>query len=141
MTEIANLLSLQHATLTSLRTIISAEKEALIAQDADQLLKLAQQKQQCLTSLQEQDKTLATHPDKQMLVDEQVLAQRVTDAKALLDECKQLNSENAQLIELSMASLNRFSQALHASRNSSSMTYTDKGKTSTISTLGSNFKA
>ena len=55
--------------------------------------------------------------------------------------CQQLNNENASLIELNIASLNRFAQALQVSRNASSLTYDDKGKTSTISSLGNDLKA
>ncbi|HAY96065.1 MAG TPA: flagellar protein FlgN, partial [Shewanella sp.] len=52
-----------------------------------------------------------------------------------------LNEQNASLIEMNLASLNRFAQALQASRNASSLTYNDKGKTSTISSLGNDLKA
>ncbi|WP_394128821.1 flagella synthesis protein FlgN [Shewanella maritima] len=141
MTELQQMLSSQHATLASLRQIISAEKQALIDQDADKLLDIAAQKQTHLSQLETQDKALAQHPEHTLLASEASLVEQVQKAKKLLQECKELNQQNANLIELSMASINRFTQALQASRNSSSMTYDDKGKTSTISTLGSDFKA
>ena len=76
-----------------------------------------------------------------MLTTEPELVEKVSAAKAILADCKNINQQNASLIELNLATLNRFSQALQASRNSSSLTYNDKGKTSTISTLGNDFKA
>jgi len=61
--------------------------------------------------------------------------------KEALAECKDLNAQNASLIEMNLASLNRFAQALQASRNATTLTYNDKGKTSTISSLGNDLKA
>ncbi|MBR9726742.1 flagella synthesis protein FlgN [Shewanella intestini] len=141
MNDIAQILSQQHANLAALKKIISAEKDALVSQDADELIKLAEQKQNYLSQVETNDKTLASHPNKALLSSEPTLVEKVIQAKNLLNECKQLNSQNAKLIELSMASLNRFTQALHASRSASSLTYTDKGKTSSIATLGNSFKA
>ncbi|QIR13962.1 flagella synthesis protein FlgN [Shewanella aestuarii] len=141
MTDIATLLSHQQGILTSLKTIISAEKQALLDQDADALLKLAQDKQQYLINLKQNDDTLAKHPDKALLTSEPTLIEKVADSKLILAECKSLNQQNANLIELNIASMNRLSQALQVSRNASSLTYNDKGKTSTISTLGNDFKA
>ncbi|MCL1141715.1 flagella synthesis protein FlgN [Shewanella gaetbuli] len=141
MTEIATLLTQQHAVLSSLKTLISAEKQALQQQDADQLLKLSQQKQQYLDTLKSHDDALANHPDSHLLSSDSQLSEKVEQAKAILEECKSLNQQNASLIELNIASMNRFAQALQATRNVSSMTYNDKGKTSTISTLGNDFKA
>ncbi|MCT7941657.1 flagella synthesis protein FlgN [Shewanella holmiensis] len=141
MTALSTLLSHQHGILTSLKSLISAEKQALQAQDADKLLKLAQEKQQCLIALKTNDESLANHPEHSLLTTDPELVEKVSAAKAILAVCKDINQQNASLIELNIATLNRFSQALQASRNSSSLTYNDKGKTSTISTLGNDFKA
>jgi flagella synthesis protein FlgN len=141
MTDIATLLSHQQGILTSLKTIITAEKQALLDQDADALLKLAQDKQQYLINLKQNDDTLANHPEKALLSSESEFKEKVASSKTILAECKALNQQNASLIELNIASMNRLSQALQVSRNSSSLTYNDKGKTSTISTLGNDFKA
>lgn len=141
MTELSTLLSHQHGILTSLKSLISAEKQALQDQNADKLLKLAQEKQQCLMALQANDQLMANHPEHTRLISDPELVEKVTLSKNLLAECKDINQQNSSLIELNIASLNRFSQALQASRNASSLTYNDKGKTSTISTLGNDFKA
>lgn len=141
MTELSTLLSHQQGILTSLKSLISAEKQALQDQNADNLLKLAQEKQQCLIALQTNDQSMANHPEHTRLTSDPELIEKVTLSKSLLAECKDINQQNSSLIELNIASLNRFSQALQASRNASSLTYNDKGKTSTISTLGNDFKA
>lgn len=65
----------------------------------------------------------------------------MAEVKLALVECKELNEQNASLIDMNLASLNRFAQALQASRNATSLTYNDKGKTSTISSLGNDLKA
>ncbi|WP_153913934.1 flagella synthesis protein FlgN [Shewanella sp. TC10] len=141
MNELLQLLSFQHGTLSSLKKLVSAEKQALTDQDADTLLALAREKVTCLNELQQNDQKLANHPDKALLNSNAELAEKVEEAKVILEQCKDINNQNASLIELNIASLNRFSQAMQMSRNATSLTYNDKGRTSTISSLGSNLKA
>lgn len=141
LTELHTLLDTQNQTLVQLKQLISAEKAALEKQDADQLLALSKDKTQCLFNMKTTDEKLANHPHHTLITTDVELAQKVAQAKSILAECKDINSQNASLIELNIASLNRFAQALQASRNASSLTYNDKGKTSTISTLGNDFSA
>jgi flagella synthesis protein FlgN len=141
MTELLKLVSFQLGILTTLKSLISEESQALRDRDADRLMALAKDKLQCLNDLQANDEILASRPDNQLLNSEPDLIKKVNQTKALLKECQDVNSQNASLIELNIASLNRFSQALQASRNASSLTYNDKGKTSTISSLGEGYKA
>ncbi|QDE31956.1 flagella synthesis protein FlgN [Shewanella polaris] len=139
--ELRGLLDTQNKTLVQLRQLIFEEKSALSKQDADKLLALSQDKTQCLFNMKITDEKLANHPQHNLLTTDAELAQKVAQAKAILAECKDINSQNSSLIELNIASLNRFAQALQASRNASSLTYNGKGKTSTISTLGNDFSA
>ena len=139
--ELRGLLDAQHQTLVQLRQLISEEKSALSKQDADKLLALSKDKTQCLFNLKITDEKLANHPHHTLLSTNPALMDKVAQARIILAECKDINSQNASLIELNIASLNRFAQALQASRNASSLTYNDKGKTSTISTLGNDFSA
>lgn len=141
MTEIAKLVDLQHAHLAVLKQIILKEKGALVDQNADLLLSLANEKSQCLKELKTNDDILANHTDKSQLTQLTELVHKMAVVKDALTECKELNDQNASLIEMNLASLNRFAQALQASRNASSLTYNDKGKTSTISSLGNDLKA
>ena len=141
MTNLSQLLSSQHQVLTELNAVISQEKQALHAQQADALLALASTKANLLTSLKQNDEMIATQPDIALLKTDAELAAQVSNAKDLLAQCQQLNAENESLIELSLASLNRFSQALQVSRNANSLTYDGKGRTSSISSLGNNLKA
>ncbi|MCU7977957.1 flagellar protein FlgN [Shewanella sp. SW36] len=141
MTEIAKLVDLQHAHLAVLKQIILKEKGALVDQNADLLLSLANEKSQCLKELKTNDDILANHSDKSRLTQQVELVHKMAEIKDALTECKELNEQNASLIEINLASLNRFAQALQASRNASSLTYNDKGKTSTISSLGNDLKA
>jgi flagellar biosynthesis protein FlgN len=141
MTDLVELLNQQDTNLATLKEIILQEKDALVQQNADLLLSLASQKSQCLIMLKQNDQLLANHPDKPLLSSVAELQTRIGAAKQELSECQRLNQENASLIELQIASLNRFAQALQLSRNASSLTYNEKGKTSTISTLGNDLKA
>lgn len=141
MTNLSHLLSSQHSVLTELKAVISQEKQALQSQDADTLLALACTKASLLDNLKHNDEMIAAQPDKSILETDATLSQQVSEAKSLLAECQQLNAENESLIELSLASLNRFSQALQVSRSSPSLTYDGKGRTSSISSLGNNLRA
>ncbi|AZG72638.1 flagellar protein FlgN [Shewanella livingstonensis] len=139
--ELHLLLDAQNQTLAQLRQFVSEEKAALTKQDADKLLALSKDKTQCLFNMKTTDEKLAKHPLHGLLTTDAELIKKVAQAKSILAECKDINSQNSSLIELNIASLNRFAQALQASRNASSLTYNDKGKTSTISTLGNDFSA
>jgi len=141
MNSITDIIVNQHNLLINLKEVIEAEKAALIEQDADRLLDLASNKAKLLNEIKLNDESLSVHPDNAALKTNADIAKQVENATNLLEECKTLNALNGKLIEHSMASLNRFSQALQASRNASSLTYDQKGKTSTISTLGNNLKA
>ncbi|MGL4900269.1 MAG: flagella synthesis protein FlgN [Shewanella sp.] len=141
MTDIAKLLDSQHALLAALKQIIAEEKAALMSQNADLLLSLAAQKSQRLTELKANDDAIARHPDKLLLTQEAALADNMKAVQEALAQCQALNEQNASLIEMNLASLNRLAQALQTSRNATSLTYNDKGRTSTISTLGNNIKA
>lgn len=141
MSQINDIIEQQLDILSRLKVIITEEKSALSDQDADLLLTLAGNKAKLLDSLNRNDEVLSNHNDKSLLTMDAELSVKVQQAKSLLAECQQLNSENTSLIELNIASMNRLSQALQASRNASSMTYNGKGKTSTISTLGNDIKA
>jgi len=141
MSQITNIIELQHKLLEELKVTITKEKSALVEQSADLLLSLATAKAKLLDDLKANDELLASHSEKSLLTSDIALSARVNSAKKLLAECQQLNIENTSLIELNIASINRLSQALQVSRNASSLTYNGKGKTSTISTLGNNLKA
>jgi flagellar biosynthesis protein FlgN len=141
MTELLKLLAYQLGILAKLKTLIAEETQALHQRDADLLMNLAKDKLQCLNELQMNDTKLANHSENTLLSTEASLIEKVAQAKALLQECQDNNKQNASLIELNIASLNRFSQALQVSRNATSLTYNDKGKTSTISSLGDGYKA
>ena len=141
MSKINDIVELQFELLNKLKVIITDEKAALINQDADLLLSLASAKAGLLDELKSKDEALSLHDERALLISDVHLSARVASVKTLLAECKQLNSENSSLIELNIASMNRFSQALQVSRSSSSLTYNDKGKTSTISSLGNDIQA
>ena len=141
MSQLSVIIENQHQLLKELKVIISDEKSALVNQDAELLLSLASNKAKLLDALKANDVNLSVQPDISSLSSVPHLVEQVKFAKEQLAECQQLNIENSSLIELNIASVNRFAQALQVSRNASSLTYNDKGKTSTISSLGNNLKA
>ncbi|MGB0893967.1 MAG: flagellar export chaperone FlgN [Parashewanella sp.] len=141
MLDIDQTLEHQLSLLAHLTNVINDEKVALTAQNAEQLLSLAQSKSECLTLLKQNDELLSAPENAAQISASAELTKKAQDAKQRLIVCQELNQENAHLIEHNIASLNRLSHALQTSRNSYSMTYDDKGRTSTISTLGQNLEA
>jgi len=143
MTEHTLLALLQHQQrlLDSLAQLIADEKQALTQQQAEELLRLSGTKSELLQALKHNDGLLQAHPEREQLSLDAQLKARVDAAKQRLAQCQQLNELNGQLIEHNLASLNRLAQALQVSRNANSLTYNDKGKTSTISTLGNDVSA
>ena len=140
LSNLEQLLNKQTLSLERLLFLIDQEKQALIQRDADKLLSLATEKTTMLDAIKEIDTQLAKHPNKADFSTEP-LASLVNDAKSLMNDCQTRNQENGKLIELCSASINRLAQALQMSRNSNSLTYDGKGKTSTIATLGNDLKA
>lgn len=132
------LVSSQQQTLLQLHTILTQEKHAIRDKHADVLLTLCAEKSAILSHLQNQDDTIAHHPSKHLLLTKISLIELMEQSQQCLEQCKQLNAENASIVAFNQASLNRFSQALQVSRNASSLTYNDKGKISTLSSLGNN---
>ncbi|RYV02513.1 flagellar protein FlgN [Shewanella sp. OPT22] len=141
MEQLAQLLEHQLNLLNHLSEIIKNESAALSEQDTDALLTLAEKKSECLTLLQSNDSQLSLPENAQLIKQSEELLDHAQKAKALLVDCKKNNQKNSTLIEHNLASINRLSHALQASRNAFSMTYDDKGQTSTISTLGNNVEA
>ncbi|QYK03984.1 flagellar protein FlgN [Shewanella zhangzhouensis] len=138
--ELNQLLDAQQSLLEQLLAAMAAERAALIAQNASELMTIAEHKSSALLRLKQNDDVMAAHPGHSLLTNDNALAAKVASVQHTLARCKQENEANAQLIEHSQASINRLAQALQVSRNASSLTYTDKGKTSTISTLGSSIE-
>lgn len=141
MTDIGLLIEQQLIILQQLELVISKESSALEYQKPDLLMAIAKEKATLLTSLNDNDNIISKHPQQGRLVVEDELAIKVEQAKQQLRHCQQLNRSNASLMEMQHASVNRLAQAMQACRNSHSMTYDDKGQTSTIASLGSNIKA
>ncbi|WP_299004129.1 flagellar export chaperone FlgN [uncultured Shewanella sp.] len=140
MEALDSLLELQHDRLLQLQAILAKEKQAVLHKEADILLRLCGEKATLLDQIKTHDQNMAHHPKKNLLQSQPDLIHKLQLSKQLLAQCQQLNTENAHLVAFNQASLNRLSQALQVSRNASSLTYNDKGKTSTLSSLGNNIK-
>ncbi|WP_133407584.1 flagella synthesis protein FlgN [Parashewanella tropica] len=141
MVQIAAILEQQLGLLTHLKQLIIDESEALSSQGGDRLLEIAKQKNECLNQLQQNNDTLGQPDTVEIIKSSEELLQKSEQGKQLLSECKSLNQHNSELIEKNIASFNRLSQALQASKNSSSLTYDDKGHTSTMSSMNKSIEA
>ncbi|GLP94999.1 flagellar export chaperone FlgN [Paraferrimonas sedimenticola] len=141
MADLSQLLVQQKQTLAQLASIATEQKTALEAQNAERLLELNANQQQALVELAQTDEQIKVHPQQATLTQDTGLAEQVAEIKQQLASVQQQSQANKTLIDLNLASLQRFQQALMASRNANSLTYDDKGQTNTQSTLGNSVTA
>ncbi|RLV61583.1 flagellar protein FlgN [Parashewanella curva] len=141
MDQITSILEQQLGLLAHLKQLIIDESDVLSSQDGERLLEIAKQKNESLNQLQQNNAILALPDTVELIKSSPELLEKSEQGKRLLNECKSLNQHNSELIEKNIASVNRLSQALQASKNSSSLTYDDKGHTSTMSSMNKSIEA
>ena len=130
----------QQLELTStMLQVLEQEQSALANRAADQLVALAEQKQQLLESLQQIDGQIKQQLAGQPLPAE--LDELKQQVQTQLATCMQQNTVNGKAIEMSLGSLNRLQNALIKQRAGNSMTYNGKGKTTGRSQFGKSITA
>lgn len=131
----------QYQNVCTLKNIIKDENHALIHSHSDLLLTLSEKKINILNEINRLNNIMNNNDINTLARTHTELTKKINQIKILMQECHDLNNANATLIEFNLARLNRFAQALQQCRNAHSLTYDEKGNTSTISTLGNNIKA
>jgi len=131
------LLSQQFSQLKNLEQIITDEKEVLQQHQPDALIKISEQKNQLLISIQTLDKKISF--DQQFAQDKAAgnLTVELAEIEDLLLKCQQKNQVNGQIIAQSQLAVERMKTSLLESHSKTAITYDNKGKKSAgLSSIG-----
>jgi len=123
-------LAKQHTQLQALKNIIAEEKVILQNHQPEALLKISEQKNQLLISIQQLDKEISLH---QQFAQDKIaglLSEELITIERLLKHCQQQNQVNGQIITQSQLAVERMKTTLLESHNKTAITYDNKGKKS-----------
>jgi len=126
----------QIALLTQLKTFLDNELQLITARDAEALLKLVEEKQQVLETIQQQDAVVAEFYEAETTVTEPTQA-LLEQAKQLLEDCKFSTNVNAKAVEQGQLKLEHLRKLLIEVRNKESLTYDKAGRAQGGGMLGS----
>jgi flagella synthesis protein FlgN len=124
------LLTKQYQQLQLLEKIITEEKNILQQHQPDELIKISQQKNQLLLSIQTLDQEISVNQQFAQDKAANLLTQELADIESLLKLCQQNNLVNGQIINQSQLSVERMKTSLLENHNKNSITYDNKGKKS-----------
>ena len=123
-------LSTQLAQLSTLESLLVAEKETLQSNNPEALTALSEEKNELLLAIQQLDQTIEQSPTFKQEKQQGMHDAQLAEIKAKLTHCKELNTINGQIIAQSKLAVERMKTSLLQSHSKSSMTYDSKGKTS-----------
>lgn len=124
------LLNQQLALVSQLESLLLNEKEILQQQNPDALSNIIAQKQELLASIENLDSQIKQSRDYPTFSQLPAAKTAIENIEASFVKCKELNDVNGQIIQQSNLAIERMQNALLETRNKSSMTYDNKGKTS-----------
>ncbi|MGF1763621.1 flagella synthesis protein FlgN [Aliivibrio kagoshimensis] len=139
--SLSELLEQQKRIVLSFSTLLVRERQAIAERKPQQIEQVAQEKLELLNQIQQQDNLLGSHPDRQLLLDDEVLNQQVKEVQSMMHDCQQENLTNGEALQRAQLSNNKLNNMLQQSRGKSGMTYTSSGQTKNITSLGTNIKA
>jgi flagella synthesis protein FlgN len=131
------LLNQQHQQLTELVELIASEKLILQEHDPEALLLISEEKNTLLLAIEALDRKISQ--DKGFAQDKAtgILTNALANISSLLDQCKQQNIVNGQIIQQSKLAVERMKTSLLENHNKNAITYDSKGKKSAgLSSLG-----
>lgn len=137
---LATLLDQQIARLTQLVELQASEKQLLIQRDAPALESLTSEKEQLLDQIQTKDEEIAEHPQREIISTHPQLRDKRKQVIQLMETCQTNNDVNGQIVRLTLGRIQNLKQSIQAAYTGTTVTYTNKGKTST-GPSGSSIKA
>ena len=138
--QLAGLLDQQIMQLEALIALQASEKEHLVKRDAPALDALTQEKESHLEQIQKLDQTIAEHPQREIISTHPALREQRRTIIELMDKCQSSNDVNGQLVRMTLGRIQQLKQTLQAAHTGTTVTYTNKGKTSS-GPSGSSIKA
>ncbi len=136
---IRDILKEQVQLLNQLDEVLDQECILLKQRKALELPPLSKIKTDILLKLQTNDTSLKNHPERDLLKTDLLKAKNMILDK--LAEVKRKNDVNGRLIELNMAASRRLSASLVQMRDTSTMTYDERGNKNALAGLHLDFEA
>ena len=127
----------QLSQLAQLEALLNTEKEILLQQDPDALIKITADKNALLLAIQDVDNAIGQSFEFKQEKLAGNFNNELAEIKASLERSKKQNQVNGLIIHQSQIAVERMKTSLLVNHNKSSMTYDNKGKTSSgLSSLG-----
>ncbi|KXJ54311.1 MAG: flagellar biosynthesis protein FlgN [Colwellia sp. Phe_37] len=127
----------QLSQLAQLEALLNTEKEILQQQDPDALIKITADKNALLLAIQDVDNAIGQSFEFKQEKLAGNFNNELAEIKASLERSKKQNQVNGLIIHQSQIAVERMKTSLLVNHNKSSMTYDNKGKTSSgLSSLG-----
>ncbi|MGF1741522.1 flagellar export chaperone FlgN [Vibrio profundum] len=141
MAALDSLLDFQLKNAQDLSLLLEKEKLAITSRIAKDIEKLANQKLELISQLQNTDQRIGQHPDLSSLDSNPTFSQKVDVIRSIVHDCQQANIANGEALQRAQLSFNKLNNLMQQSQGKMGMTYNAGGQAQTISTLGTNIKA
>ncbi|WP_162063298.1 flagella synthesis protein FlgN [Vibrio taketomensis] len=141
MAALKGLVEFQLKNATELLELLGKEQVAIAQRISKEIEALAIQKNTLITQLQTTDERIGRHPEVESLTTDPELQTLVEQIRELITECQQRNELNGEALQRAQLSFHKLNNLMKQSQGKVGMTYTAKGQTNNVSTLGTNIKA
>ncbi|OLQ87410.1 molecular chaperone [Vibrio ponticus] len=141
MAALKGLVEFQLKNANELSDILQKEQVAIAQRISKDIETVALQKNTLVAQLQTTDERIARHPDVESLKTDPELHPMVEQIRTIITHCQQVNDVNGQALQRAQLSFNKLNNLMKQTQGKSGMTYTAKGHTNNVSTLGTNLKA
>ncbi|MBA5763451.1 flagellar export chaperone FlgN [Vibrio sp. 404] len=141
MAALKGLVDFQLKNANELSELLKKEQVAIAQRVSKEIEALAHAKNTLVIQLQQTDERIGRHPDVESLNSDPELSPIVEQIRTTVAECQQLNDINGQALQRAQLSFNQLNNLMKQSQGRMGMTYTAKGHTRNVSTLGTNLKA
>lgn len=141
MAKLIDLLDYQLLNAQTLSSLLEKEKVAITSRVSNDIEKLAKEKLTVISQIQQTDQRIASHTDMALIAESEQLKDKVARIRSIIHDCKESNEVNGEALQRAQLSYNKLNNLMQQSRGKIGMTYTAGGRTSTVSTLGTNIKA
>ncbi|GAK82906.1 flagellar biosynthesis protein FlgN [Vibrio ponticus] len=141
MAALKGLVEFQLKNANDLSELLKKEQVAIAQRISKDIESIALQKNTLVTQLHTTDERIGRHPEVESLKTDPELSEMVAQIRTLIAECQQLNDINGIALQRAQLSFNKLNNLMKQSQGKMGMTYTAKGHTRNVSTLGTNLKA
>ena len=138
MLPLTTLINAQEEHAQELLEVLTHEKKAITLRNSKDIESIAAHKSDLIEKLQQTDINISKHPEVKSLKEQPDLMSKVAQIRLDVQECHAMNQINGDALIRAQLSYNKLKNFMQQSQNKVGMTYSAKGQTQTIATLGTN---